>query len=153
MNGKEAAILARHLKLREADDRRYDQTEQGKFEKSIKPDLVHPDGTLREISDGGRAVHRMIRALDWPYHRARQIATIRQLAVRLKDSTLQSILWAVFKTHNQREAISMAGVSRATFFRGVAKIIKVASCPIKTGMRGTDGKRGVRQKVRKSRII
>ena len=153
MNGKEAAILARHLKLREADDRRYDQTEQGKFEKSIRPDLVHPDGTLREISDGGRAVHRMIRALDWPYHRARQIATIRQLAVRLKDSTLQRILWAVFKTRNQREAIRLAGVSERTFFRGVAKIIKIASRPIKSGVRGTSRPQGVAVKVRKSRII
>ena len=168
MNGKEAAILARHLKLREADDRRYDQTEQGKFEKSIRPDLVHPDGTPREISDGGRAMNRMIRALDWPYLQARRERCIRELAARLKSSTLQRILWGAFEGRNQAEAIRIAGVSRATFFRGVAKIKKGLGIrdwglgkggvekyiqnrlkPIKTGKRCKGGKRCVRQKVRK----
>ena len=140
MTAKDKAILARYEKLRKADQRRYDTTKQGKFEKSIKPSLVRPDGTDREINDAGRAMQRMIRALDWPYHRAIRIAAIRQLAARLKDSTLQSILWAVFKARDQREAIRLAGVSKATFFRGVAKIVKIALRPIKTGPRGNGGR-------------
>ena len=126
MTAKDKAILARYEKLRKADQRRYDTTKQGKFEKSIKPSLVRPDGTDREVNDAGRAMQRMIRALDWPYHRVRRIAAIRQLAARLQDSALQSILWAVFKARDQREAIRLAGVSKATFFRGVAKICRLA---------------------------
>ena len=105
-----------------------------------------------EISDGGRAMNRMIRALDWPYLQARRERCIRELAARLKSSTLQRILWGAFEGRNQAEAIRIAEVSRATFFRGVAKIKKIAFCPIKTGKRGKGGKRGVRQKVRKSRF-
>ena len=102
-----------------------------------------------EISDGGRAMNRMIRSLDWAYHQARRERCIRELAARLKGSTLQRILWGAFRGRDQSEAIRIAGVSRATFFRGVAKIIKIASCPIKTGKRGKGERRGVRQKVRK----
>ena len=153
MTDKDKAILARHEKLQKADEKRYARTKQGKFEKSIKPCLVRPDGTDREINDAGRAMQRMIRALDWPYHRARYIAAIRQFAARLQDGTLQSILWAVFKARDQREAIRLAGVSERTFFRGVAKIIKIASRPIKSGVRGTSRPQGVAVKVRKSRII
>ena len=105
-----------------------------------------------EISDGGRAMNRMIRALDWPYLQARRERCIRELAARLKSSTLQRILWGAFEGRNQAEAIRIAEVSRATFFRGVEKIKKIAFCPIKTGKRGKGGKRGVRQKVRKSRF-
>ena len=126
MTAKDKAILARYRKLRSADDKRYDKTKQGKFEKSIKPNLVQPDGKDVEIDDGCRAMHRMFRSLDWPYHRARHIAAIRQLAARLQDSSLQSILWAVFKARDQREAIRLAGVSERTFYRGVAKICRVA---------------------------
>ena len=150
MTKKEQALLARSEKCRVVNEIIYDNTKQGRFEKSIKPDLVHPDGTPREISDGGRAMNRMIRALDWAYHQARQEKCIREQAARLKDSTLQRILWGVFRGRNQAEAIRIAGVSRATFFRGVAKIMKIASCPIKTGKSGKEGKRGVRQKVHKS---
>ena len=126
MTAKDKAILARYQKLRDADELRYDQTKQGKFEKSIKPNLVQPDGKDVEIDDGCRAMHRMFRSLDWAYHRARHIAAIRQLAARLQDSSLQSILWAVFKARDQREAIRLAGVSERTFYRGVAKICRVA---------------------------
>ena len=150
MTEKDQALLARSEKRRKADELRYERSRQGRFEKSIKPDLVHPDGTPREISDGGRAMNQMIRALDWAYHQARQEKCIREQAARLKDSTLQRILWGVFRGRNQAEAIRIAGVSRATFFRGVAKIMKIVSCPIKTGKSGKEGKRGVRQKVHKS---
>ena len=150
---KDKGLLRKSEKCRVADEAKYDKTKQGRFEKSIKTGLVYPDGRQMEISDGGRAMNRMVRALDWPYHQARRERCIRELAARLKSSTLQRILWGAFEGRNQAEAIRIAGVSRATFYRGVAKIMKIASCPIKTGMRGTDGKRGVRQKVRKSRII
>ena len=70
----------------------------------------------------------------------RRIAAIRQLAARLQDSSLQSILWAVFKARDQREAIRLAGVSERTFYRGVAKIILIASQPMKSGVRGTSSK-------------
>ena len=140
MTKKDKAILARYQKLRKADDKRYEQTKQGKFEKSIKPNLVQPDGKDVEIDDGCRAMHRMFRSLDWAYHRARHIAAIRQLAARLQDSSLQSILWAVFKARDQREAIRLAGVSERTFYRGVAKIILIASQPMKSGVRGTSSK-------------
>ena len=140
MTAKDKAILARYRKLRRADDKRYDKTKQGKFEKSIKPNLVQPDGKDVEIDDGCRAMHRMFRSLDWPYHRARHIAAIRQLAARLQDSSLQSILWAVFKARDQREAIRLAGVSERTFYRGGAKIILIASQPMKSGVRGTSSK-------------
>ena len=140
MTGRDKAILARYEKLRKADQKRYDRTKQGKFENSIKPSLVRPDGTDREVNDAGRAMQRMIRALDWPDLRARRIATIRRLAARLQDSTLQSILWAVFKSRDQAEAIRMAGVSERTFYRGVAKIILIASQPMKSGVRGTPSK-------------
>ena len=140
MTAKDKAILARYRKLRSADDKRYDKTKQGKFEKSIKPNLVQPDGKDVEIDDGCRAMHRMFRSLDWPYHRARHIAAIRQLSARLQDSSLQSILWAVFKARDQREAIRLAGVSERTFYRGVAKIILIASQPMKSGVRGTSSK-------------
>ena len=126
MTDREKAMLARHEMLRKADESRYDKTKQGRFEKSIKPNLVQPDGKDVEIDDGSRAMHRMFRALDWPYHHARHIAAIRQLAARLQDSSLQSILWAVFKARDQREAIRLAGVSERTFYRGVAKICRVA---------------------------
>ena len=150
MNGKEAALVRRSEKRRVHAEDRYGKTKQGRFEKSIKTGLVHPDGRPMEISDGGRAMNRMIRSLDWAYHQARRERCIREQAARLKDSTLQRILWGVFRGRDQAEAIRIAGVSRATFFRGVAKIMKIASCPIKTGKRGKGGKRGVRQKVRKS---
>ena len=140
MTGRDKAILARYEKLRKADKKRYDRTKQGMFEKSIKPSLVRPDGTDREINDAGRAMQRMIRALDWPYHRVRRIAAIRQLAARLQDGTLQSILWAAYRARDQAEAILMAGVSERTFYRGVAKIILIASQPMKSGVRGTPSK-------------
>ena len=140
MNGRDKAILARYEKLRKADQKRYDRTKQGKFEKSIKPSLVRPDGTDREINDAGRAMQRMIRALDWPYHRVRRIAAIRQLAARLQDGTLQSILWAAYRARDQAEAIRLAGVPERSFYRGVAKIILIASQPMKSGVRGTSSK-------------
>ena len=140
MTDRDKAMLARYEKLRKADEKRYEQTKQGTFEKSIKPCLVRPDGTDREINDGNRTMARMIRALDWPYHRARRIAAIRQLAARLQDSVLQSILWAVFKARDQREAIRLSGVSERSFYRGVAKIILIASQPMKSGVRGTSSK-------------
>ena len=152
MNSKDIACLKQSAKCRKADETRYNKTRQGRFERSIKTGLVHSDGRSMEISDGGRAVNRMIRSLDWAYHQARRERCIREQAARLKDSTLQRILWGVFRGRNQAEAIRIAGVSRATFFRGVAKIMKIASCPIKTGKRGKGGRRGVRQKVRKSRF-
>ena len=49
----------------------------------------------------------------------------------------------------QARLIRLAGVSRATFFRGVAKIFKIASRPINTGTNGKVGRRSVRQKNRK----
>ena len=147
---KDRGLLKKLEKCRVANEINYGKTKQGRFEKSIKTGLVHPDGRPMEISDGGRAMNRMIRAIDWPYHQARRERCIREQAARLKDSTLQRILWGVFRGRNQAEAISIAGVSRATFFRGVAKIMKIKSCPIKTGKRGKGGRRGVRQKVRKS---
>ena len=149
---KDRGLLKKSEKCRVANEINYGKTKQGRFEKSIKTGLVHPDGRPMEISDGGRAVNRMIRSLDWAYHQARRERYIREQAARLKDSTLQRILWGVFRGRDQAEAIRIAGVSRATFFRGVAKIMKIASCPIKTGKRGKGGKRGVRQKVRKSRF-
>ena len=149
MNGREAALVRRSEKRRVHAEDRYAKTRQGRFEKSIKTGLVYPDGRQIEISDGGRAMNRMIRSLDWAYHQARRERCIREQAARLKDSTLQRILWGIFKGRDQAEAIRIAGVSRATFFRGVAKMMKIASCPIKTGKRGKGGKRGVRQKVRK----
>ena len=149
---KDRGLLKKSEKCRVANEINYGKTKQGRLEKSIKTGLVHPDGRPMEISDGGRAVNRMIRSLDWAYHQARRERCIREHAARLKDSTLQRILWGVFRGRDQAEAIRIAGVSRATFFRGVAKIMKIASCPIKTGKRGKGGKRGVRQKVRKSRF-
>ena len=148
MNGR--GLLKKSEKCRVANEINYGKTKQGRFEKSIKTGLVHPDGRPIEISDGGRAVNRMIRSLDWAYHQARRERCIREQAARLKDSTLQRILWGAFRGRDQAEAIRIAGVSRATFYRGVAKIMKIASCPIKTGKRGKGGKRGVRQKVHKS---
>ena len=133
MTDKDKAILARYEKLRKADQKRYDRTKQGKFEKSIKPSLVRPDGTDREVNDAGRAMQRMIRALDWPDLCALREQAIRQLAARLLDGTLQSILWAVFKAKDKDEAIRLAGVSRDTFRRGVAKIFKFVSEPMKSG--------------------
>ena len=152
MNGKEAALVRRSEKRRAFTEDCYARTKQGRFEKSIRAKLVYPDRRQMEISDGGRAMNRMIRALDWPYLQARRERCIRELAARLKSSTLQRILWGAFEGRNQAEAIRIAEVSRATFFRGVAKIKKIAFCPIKTGKRGKGGKRGVRQKVRKSRF-
>ena len=149
---KDRGLLKKSEKCRVADEIKYGKTKQGRFEQSIKTGLVYPDGRQMEISDGGRAMNRMIRSLDWAYHQARRERCIREQAARLKDSTLQRILWGVFRGRDQAEAIRIAGVSRATFFRGVAKIMKIASCPIKTGKRGKGGKRGVRQKVRKSRF-
>ena len=149
MNGREAALVRRSEKRRVQAEDRYGKTKQGRFEKSIRTGLVYPDGRQMEISDGGRAMNRMIRSLDWAYHQARRERCVREQAARLKDSTLQRILWGIFKGRDQAEAIRIAGVSRATFFRGVAKMMKIASCPIKTGKRGKGGKRGVRQKVRK----
>ena len=147
---KDRGLLKKSEKCRVANEINYGKTKQGRFEKSIKTGLVHPDGRPMEISDGGRAMNRMIRAIDWPYHQARRERCIREQAARLKNSTLQRILWGVFRGRDQAEAIRIAGVSRATFFRGVAKIMKIKSCPIKTGKRGKGGKRGVAQKVRKS---
>lgn len=147
MNSREAALVRRSEKRRAQAEDRYAKTRQGRFEKSIRTGLVYPDGRQMEISDGGRAMNRMIRSLDWAYHQARRERCIREQAARLKDSTLQRILWGIFKGRDQAEAIRIAGVSRATFFRGVAKMMKIASCPIKTGKRGKGGKRGVRQKV------
>ena len=147
---KDRGLLKKSEKCRVANEINYGKTKQGRFEKSIKTGLVHPDGRPIEISDGGRAVNRMIRSLDWAYHQARRERCIREQAARLKDSTLQRILWGAFRGRDQAEAIRIAGVSRATFYRGVAKIMKIASCPIKTGKRGKGGKRGVRQKVLKS---
>ena len=147
---KDRGLLKKSERCRVANEINYGKTKQGRFEKSIKTGLVHPDGRPIEISDGGRAVNRMIRSLDWAYHQARRERCIREQAARLKDSTLQRILWGAFRGRDQAEAIRIAGVSRATFYRGVAKIMKIASCPIKTGKRGKGGKRGVRQKVLKS---
>ena len=152
MNGKEAALVRRSEKCRVADEINYGKTRQGRFERSIKAGLVYPDGRPIEISDGGRAMNRMVRSLDWAYHQARRERCIREQAARLKDSTLQRILWGVFRGRDQSEAIRLAKVSKRTFFRGVAKIIKIASSPIKTGKRGSSPKRGVAQKVRKSRF-
>ena len=121
MNSKDIACLKQSAKCRKADETRYSKTRQGRFERSIKTGLVHPDGRPMEISDGGLAVNRMIRSLDWAYHQARRERCIREQAARLKDSTLQRILWGVFRGRNQAEAIRIAGVSRATFFRGSQK--------------------------------
>lgn len=134
MTAKDKAILARYEKLRKADEKRYEQTKQGKFEKSIKPCLVRPDGTDREINDGNRAMARMICSLDWPVICSLRELAIRQLAAQLLDGTLQSILWAVFKAQDKDEAIRLAGVSRDTFRRGVAKIFKFVSEPMKSGV-------------------
>ena len=152
MNGKEAALVRRSEKRRAFTEDRYAKTKQGRFEKSIKTGLVYPDGRQMDVSDGGLAAERMVRSLDWAYHQARRERCVRELAARLKDSTLQRILWGVFRGRDQAEAIRLADVSRATFFRGVAKIMKIVSCPMKTGVRGKGGKRNVRQKVRKSRF-
>ena len=171
MNGKEAALVRRSEKRRAFTEDCYAKTKQGRFEKSIRAKLVYPDGRQMEISDGGRAMNRMIRSLDWAYHQARRERCIREQAARLKDSTLQRILWGIFKGRDQAEAIRLAKVSKRTFFRGVAKIKKGLGIrdwglgkggvekyiqnrlkPIKTGKRGTSSKRGVAQKVRKSRF-
>ena len=149
---KDKGLLRKSEKCRVADEIKYGKTKQGRFERSIKAGLVYPDGRPMEISDGGRTVNRMVRSLDWAYHQARRERCIREQAARLKDSTLQRILWGVFRGRDQAEAIRLAKVSKRTFFRGVAKIIKIASSPIKTGKRGSSPKRGVAQKVRKSRF-
>ena len=149
MDARDRACLRQAEKCRRADEARYGKTRQGAFELSVKPALVHPDGRPMEVSDGGRAMDRMIRSLDWAYHQARRERCVRDLAVRLRDSTLQRILWALFRGHDRAEAIRLAGVSRATFFRGVAKIFKIASRPINTGTNGKVGRRSVRQKNRK----
>ena len=146
---KDRGLLKKSEKCRVANEINYGKTKQGRFEKSIKTGLVHPDGRPIEISDGGRAVNRMIRSLDWAYHQARRERCIREQAARLKDSTLQRILWGVFRGRDQAEAIRLAKVSKRTFFRGVAKIIKIAPTPTMTDKRGTSSKRGVAQKVRK----
>ena len=152
MNGKEAALVRRSEKRRAFTEDCYAKTKQGRFEKSIRAGLVYPDGRQMEISDCGRAMNRMIRSLDWAYHQARRERCIREQAARLKDSTLQRILWGIFKGRDQAEAIRLAKVSKRTFFRGVAKIIKIAPTPTMTDKRGTSSKRGVAQKVRKSRF-
>ena len=126
MTAKDKAILARYEKLRKADQKRYDRTKQGKFEKSIKPCLVRPDGTDREVNDGNRAMARMICSLDWPVICSLRELAIRQLAAQLLDGTLQKILWAVFKAQDRESAIRMAGVPERTFYRGVAKICRLA---------------------------
>lgn len=137
MTQKDRNLLERSEQRRRADELRYEQSKQGRFEKSIKPDLVHPDGRPREISDGGRAVQRMIRSLDWAYHCARREKAIRRQAARLRDSTLRRILWGIFKGRNQAEAIRLAKVSKSTFCRGVEKIFEIATRPIESGVRGT----------------
>ena len=149
MDARDRACLRQAEKCRMADEARYGKTRQGAFELSVKPALVHPDGRPMEVSDGGRATDRMIRSLDWAYHQARRERCVRDLAARLRDSTLQRILWALFRGHDRAEAIRLAGVSRATFFRGVAKIMKIASRPMKTGVGRQARKTEVRQKARK----
>ena len=118
---KDRGLLKKSEKCRVANEINYGKTKQGRFEKSIKTGLVHPDGRPMEISDGGRAVNRMIRSLDWAYHQVRRERCIREQAARLKDSTLQRILWGVFRGRDQAEAIRIAGVSRATFSGGSQK--------------------------------
>ena len=118
---KDRGLLKKSEKCRVANEINYGKTKQGRFERSIKAGLVYPDGRPIEISDGGRAMNRMIRALDWPYLQARRERCIRELAARLKSSTLQRILWGAFEGRNQAEAIRIAEVSRATFFRGSQK--------------------------------
>ena len=103
MNSKEAALVRRSEKRRGFTEDCYAKTKQGRFEKSITTGLVYPDGRQMEVSDCGRAVERMVRSLDWPYHQARREGCVRELAARLKDSTLQRILWGVFRGRNQVE--------------------------------------------------
>ena len=122
---KDMGLLKKSEKCRVADEIKYGQTKQGRFERSIKSGLVYPDGRQMEISDGGRAANRMIRSLDWAYHQACRERRIREQAARLKDSTLQRILWGVFRGRDQAEAIRLAKVSKRTFLRWVAKIKRV----------------------------
>ena len=85
MDARDRACLRQAEKCRRADEARYGKTRQGAFELSVKPALVHPDGRPMEVSDGGRAMDRMIRSLDWAYHQARRERCVRDLAVRGED--------------------------------------------------------------------
>ena len=51
---KDRGLLKKSEKCRAANEINYGKTKQGRFEKSIKTGLVHPDGRPMEISDGGR---------------------------------------------------------------------------------------------------
>ena len=124
MNGKEAALVRRSEKCRVADEIKYGKTRQGRFERSIKAGLVYPDGRPIEISDGGRAMNRMIRSLDWAYHQARRERCIRRQAARIRDRTLMRVLWGIFRGRNRREMIDLSGLPRRTFYWGLKKLSK-----------------------------
>ena len=125
MNGREAALVRRSEKRRVHAEDRYGKTKQGRFEKSIKTGLVHPDGRQMEISDGGRAMNRMIRALDWAYHQARRERCIRRQAAQIRDRTLMRVLWGIFRGRNRREMIALSGLPRRTFYWGLKKLSKI----------------------------
>ena len=125
MNSKDIACLKQSAKCRKADETRYNKTRQGRFERSIKTGLVHSDGRPMEISDGGRAVNRMIRSLDWAYHQARREKAIRRQAAQIRDRTLMRVLWGIFRGRNRREMIVLSGLPRRTFYWGLKKLSKL----------------------------
>ena len=125
MNSKDIACLKQSAKCRKADETRYNKTRQGRFEKSIKTGLVHSDGRPMEISDGGRAMNRMVRSLDWAYHQARREKAIRRQAAQIRDRTLMRVLWGIFRGRNRREMIALSGLPRRTFYWGLKKLSKL----------------------------
>ena len=122
---KDRGLLKKSEKCRVANEINYGKTKQGRFEKFIKTGLVHPDGRPMEISDGGRAMNRMIRALDWPYHQARRERCIRRQAAQIRDRTLMRVLWGIFRGRNRREMIALSGLPRRTFYWGLKKLSKL----------------------------
>ena len=122
---KDRGLLKKSEKCRVADEIKYGKTKQGRFEQSIKTGLVYPDGRQMEISDGGRAMNRMIRSLDWAYHQARRERCIRRQAAQIRDRTLMRVLWGIFRGRNRREMIALSGLPRRTFYWGLKKLSKL----------------------------
>jgi len=122
-----AALLAHVLRREAANAARDDQTRQRRFERGfLSADVPNGDGEAHDHGDGGRAVGRIVGALDAPLlARARERRWQAALA-RLSDRPeLRRTLVAIRRFREREKIISALRIKTGTYRERLSQLTKI----------------------------
>ena len=120
LSAREKGLVVAAARRGLANDAARDQTRQRRFERSfLSLDRPDADGDLYDYGDCGRAVRRMMRALDAPYRERVRDLRFRAALERIPPDW-RAMLKLIRARRPRTEIMRRCGISRATYFRRLA---------------------------------